>query len=68
MPGFDRSGPTGQGSRTGRNMGKCRPANRDNNDVATDERPRRRWLNNPTNEDNTSRRLGGRGRRQRGGF
>ena len=23
MPGFDQSGPTGQGSMTGRRMGKC---------------------------------------------
>ncbi|MDF1576714.1 MAG: DUF5320 domain-containing protein [Bacteroidales bacterium] len=23
MPGFDRTGPEGQGSRTGRQMGKC---------------------------------------------
>lgn len=23
MPGFDRTGPQGQGSRTGRQMGKC---------------------------------------------
>ena len=28
MPGFDRTGPNGQGSRTGRNMGKCNPENR----------------------------------------
>ena len=25
MPGFDRSGPEGKGSRTGRAMGKCKP-------------------------------------------
>jgi hypothetical protein len=25
MPGFDRSGPMGQGSMTGRGMGKCNP-------------------------------------------
>lgn len=25
MPGFDRSGPMGQGSQTGRGMGKCNP-------------------------------------------
>jgi len=28
MPGFDRTGPEGQGSRTGRQMGKC--SNKDN--------------------------------------
>jgi hypothetical protein len=25
MPGFDRTGPEGQGSQTGRKMGKCNP-------------------------------------------
>ena len=25
MPGFDRTGPEGQGSRTGRGLGKCNP-------------------------------------------
>lgn len=25
MPGFDRTGPEGQGPRTGRDMGKCNP-------------------------------------------
>ena len=25
MPGFDRSGPMGQGSQTGRGMGQCNP-------------------------------------------
>lgn len=29
MPGFDRTGPEGQGSRTGRQMGKC--SNKDDN-------------------------------------
>ncbi len=28
MPNFDRTGPTGQGSQTGRGLGKCNPANR----------------------------------------
>ncbi len=27
MPGRDGTGPLGQGSRTGRGMGNCRPAN-----------------------------------------
>lgn len=31
MPGFDRRGPNGEGPRTGRNMGKCRPLNSDEN-------------------------------------
>ncbi len=30
MPGYDRTGPTGQGSRTGRALGKCRPPKREN--------------------------------------
>ena len=30
MPGFDRTGPEGQGSRTGRQMGKC--SNSDNSE------------------------------------
>ncbi len=25
MPGFDRTGPEGKGSRTGRELGKCNP-------------------------------------------
>ena len=25
MPGFDRTGPEGQGSQTGRKLGKCNP-------------------------------------------
>lgn len=29
MPGFDRTGPTGQGSQTGRGLGKCNPKNKD---------------------------------------
>jgi len=27
MPGFDRTGPEGKGSRTGRGLGKCNPGN-----------------------------------------
>jgi hypothetical protein len=27
MPGFDRTGPMGQGSQTGRRMGRCNPSN-----------------------------------------
>ncbi|MCW3806713.1 DUF5320 domain-containing protein [Plebeiibacterium marinum] len=29
MPRFDRTGPEGQGSQTGRKMGKCNPNNRE---------------------------------------
>ena len=32
MPGFDRTGPEGQGSQTGRKMGKCNPNNQDTNE------------------------------------
>jgi len=28
MPGLDRTGPEGQGSQTGRRLGKCNPDNR----------------------------------------
>ncbi len=27
MPGFDRTGPVGQGPKTGRGLGKCNPEN-----------------------------------------
>ncbi len=30
MPGFDRTGPVGQGPKTGRGLGKCNPDNQDN--------------------------------------
>lgn len=26
MPGYDKTGPMGKGSRTGRGLGKCKPA------------------------------------------
>lgn len=29
MPGFDRTGPEGQGSQTGRKLGKCAPNNQE---------------------------------------
>lgn len=28
MPGLDRTGPEGKGSRTGRGLGKCKPNNK----------------------------------------
>ena len=51
MPGTDRTGPEGKGSRTGRGMGKCNPSNESNNtDMPESEIPRgrgrglgRRW-------------------------
>ncbi|MBN2714987.1 MAG: DUF5320 domain-containing protein, partial [Deltaproteobacteria bacterium] len=37
MPGFNRRGPEGEGPRTGRNMGKCRPLENDATDEAAVE-------------------------------
>ncbi len=36
MPGFDRTGPNGEGSRTGRGLGKCNPE-RDNDPNLEDD-------------------------------
>ena len=33
MPGLDRTGPNGEGPRTGRGLGKCNPANRKDSDT-----------------------------------
>ena len=38
MPGFDRSGPMGQGSQTGRKQGKCNPES----ETTAEELPRGR--------------------------
>ncbi len=35
MPGFDRTGPEGKGSRTGRSLGRCNP----NNNVSNADNP-----------------------------
>ena len=35
MPGFDRTGPSGEGPRTGRGLGKCNPEK--DNDLNTEE-------------------------------
>jgi hypothetical protein len=43
MPGFDRTGPMGEGPRTGRALGKCgrsRPLRRPGSAQATDSQPR----------------------------
>jgi hypothetical protein len=38
MPGFDRTGPAGQGSKTGRRLGKCDSnANKNDDPVVSDE-------------------------------
>ncbi len=44
MPGFDRTGPEGKGSRTGRAMGKCNPKSsqtKANEDVENLEKERK---------------------------
>lgn len=33
MPGLDKTGPEGKGSRTGRNRGRCNPENEGNNQL-----------------------------------
>lgn len=65
MPGLDRTGPQGQGSRTGRGLGKCNPSTRTNNDSLQ--------ANDVSEESGTRRnyRMGkgaglGKGRRQHG--
>ena len=46
MPGFDRTGPEGQGPQSGRKMGKCNPDNQettaktDSEEIFTDSRRR----------------------------
>ncbi|MEX0988637.1 MAG: DUF5320 domain-containing protein [Bacteroidales bacterium] len=36
MPGFDRTGPNGQGPRTGRGLGKCKPNETEENSSSAD--------------------------------
>jgi hypothetical protein len=40
MPGFDKTGPRGQGARTGRKMGRCETGNETLIDELTDLRGR----------------------------
>ena len=47
MPGFDRTGPEGQGSATGRGLGRCRKQQPAGNDV-TENTPRRRFNSEET--------------------
>lgn len=43
MPGLDKTGPLGQGSQTGRGLGKCNPKNKDvDNDIQEEFIPRGR--------------------------
>lgn len=37
MPDFDRKGPEGQGSQTGRGVGKCNPRDKNPNEQAVSE-------------------------------
>ena len=40
MPGLDRTGPTGQGTGTGRKLGKCNPENQtQTNELTTENLP-----------------------------
>jgi len=41
MPGFDRTGPEGQGSRTGRGLGRCNPDSKNDDRSQDDFRPGR---------------------------
>ncbi len=41
MPGFNRTGPKGEGPRTGRGLGKCNPETKDDQ-FTDDNRPARR--------------------------
>ncbi len=43
MPGFDKTGPSGKGSLTGRGLGRCNPKNQEtDNDSQTEFEPGRR--------------------------
>lgn len=39
MPGFDKTGPAGQGPKTGRGLGKCNPKNVTVNEQQPEEKP-----------------------------
>lgn len=41
MPGFDKSGPTGNGPRTGRGMGQCAGGENSSDAIVPEERPLR---------------------------
>ena len=66
MPGLDRTGPEGTGSRTGRGFGKCNPESQSNgtnttsNDVP-DERGFRRGFGRGRAQGRNKFRGGGRG-------
>ncbi|MCF8224353.1 MAG: DUF5320 domain-containing protein [Bacteroidales bacterium] len=62
MPGLDRTGPYGEGPKTGRGMGKCNPGNKD--EQFDDSRPR----NNLRMRNGEGRRGAGRGPGRGRGF
>lgn len=74
MPGLDRTGPEGKGSRTGRQMGKCNPQRGEaiNNPEDKSMPGRRNAGRYSENDDHLGRRYrqglgrGGFGRRNRG--
>lgn len=62
MPGFNQTGPMGQGPMTGRKMGRCTNYGANRKEQTNDE-----TINNVTSEEITTRRFGfGRGRFGRG--
>jgi hypothetical protein len=68
MPGLDRTGPEGQGSQTGRRLGKCSPDNRINQAGNKEDNNREVTEGKPGNERNTEQHFGdGRGRGPWGG-
>jgi len=44
MPGLDRTGPKGQGARTGKGMGKCNANKKNLNNAAQEDSPGGRGL------------------------
>lgn len=68
MPGFDRTGPMGQGSQTGRRTGKCSSNNETTSEI-TNDKPRRRFLSLRNNNQTQGQGQGlGRGARRQRGF
>lgn len=63
MPGFDRTGPEGKGSQTGRKLGKCNPENNSSDESQIGRGQGRRFGRNKA-EGNSS----GRGLRNRRGL
>lgn len=49
MPGLDRTGPRGEGPRTGRQMGKCAPPGKNKKSTTNPEEPN---VKDPQIEDN----------------